>query len=206
MHIDYLQIGSHTGKNNPNDFLYGKELENKSLILFEPIPELFEELKKTYETAMSTNNIHFLNIAVSNVDGMLDLYIPSKIIDMNLNPGLKEYVSQLSSVRHDHIHSHNAIIPIDKISVPCYRLNTIVRIRNITSIDNLLVDTEGHDYEILMDLDLTIIKPKFILFENKHVDGYCQKNIKYKEMIDHFVNNGYIIVLETPEDTHMKLL
>ena len=76
---------------------------------------------------------------------------------------------------------------------------------DIGSIDYLCIDTEGHDYEILSDLDLQLLKPKNIVFENKHMDGIFMKNSKYASLMAHFRNNGYEVVFEDGEDTHIRL-
>jgi hypothetical protein len=68
-----------------------------------------------------------------------------------------------------------------------------------------MVDTEGHDYDILMDLDLSILKPKKIRFENKHMDGVHVRGEKYVKLINHFELRGYTKTDENDEDTVLTL-
>jgi FkbM family methyltransferase len=201
MHIDYFQIGAHVGPSK-GDSLSKIPIKNKNIILIEPVPYLYNELLKNYEKKSMDNTIIFKNIAVSNTDGILQLYIPSPINDWANNPS---YASQLASTNEEHLKKHLPNLLIDRINVKCYRLNTLIKENSITSIDTLLVDTEGHDYTILMDLDLSILKPKNIEFENSHMDGTFLRGKRYTELLNHFLANGYMLVKETAYDTTIKL-
>jgi FkbM family methyltransferase len=202
MYVDYFQVGAHIGPSNEDD-LFDINLENKTLILIEPVPYLFTKLQDNYSEKAKNNNIIFKNIAVSNKDGFLQLYVPSPINDWSKNPA---WASQLGSVNETHIKRHLPYLLVDTINVPCYRLNTIIKDMNISSIDNLLVDTEGHDYDILMDLDLSVLKPNNITFENKHMDGVFIKGERYNKLIEHFIRNGYVKVEDKGDNTIIKLI
>ena len=195
--VDYLQIGSHIGK-TPNDHLYGKDIRNKDLILIEPVPYLFEKLKENYNEEAK---ITFLNVAISNKNDMLTLFVPS---EKNNFEDFPIWASQLASSVRGHIEKHIPNLLVDEIKVPCFTLNTLIEDHNIGHIEHLLVDTEGHDYDILMAYDFTI-KPKNITFENKHTDGILVRGEKYKELLKKFENIGYRIILEDSEDTSLQL-
>ena len=92
----------------------------------------------------------------------------------------------------------------ERIQVQCRRLNTIVRERGITSIDHLIIDTEGHDFTILMDFDFSIVKPVKITFENFHMDEDTEKP-NYKKLMSHLKTIGYKVLSEDNEDTTVVL-
>jgi FkbM family methyltransferase len=202
MHVDYLQVGAHVGPSN-QDSLFTIPVKDKTLILIEPVPYLFSQLVNNYEEKSKENTIIFKNIAVSNSDGFLQLYIPSPLNNWSVNP---PHASQLASIHEEHLKKHLPYLLVDRINVKCYRLNTLIKEHCITSIDTLLVDTEGHDYDILMDLDLTVLKPKVIEFENSHMDGTFIRGKKYTELLNHLLANGYTIVKENEYDTTVKLI
>ena len=199
--IDYFQIGAHVGKTS-NDHIFNINCTDKNIILIEPVPYLFEQLKINYASKMNSNIITFLNIAVSDNDGKLTLFVPSNKNDFSKFPS---WASQLASINESHVKGHIPKLLIDKIEVPCYKLNTLLCDMNISHIENLLVDTEGHDYNILINLDLNMLKPTTIRFENKHMDGLFTKAGKYLLLMDHFSKHGYKMVYENNEDTVISL-
>jgi FkbM family methyltransferase len=208
MHIDILQIGAHIG-NTINDPIYNTPLHNKSLILIEPVPFLFNMLVHNYNIKSQNENlqIEYLNIAISDKDGFIEIFSPS---ELNNYDELPFWISQLGSITNEHLHNHNIFqrfpnFKVDKINVLCKSLNSLIKEKNITSIDKLLIDTEGHDYTILRALDLSLVKPKYIVFENKYIDGTYKKGLNYIDLITHFKNNGYNIIKEDDEDTYMEL-
>ena len=199
-----IQVGSHIG-NTENDFLFKNIKLNIEYILIEPVPYLFNKLKENYKLY---NNITFLNIAISDYNGFIDLYIPSEKNDFTK---LVSWATQLASINKDHIQHFVPECLVDKIQVECKTLNTIIKEYNIKEIEYLYTDTEGHDYNILMNLDLSLIKPKNIIFENKHMDGPKHKlDIndcpKYFNLLNYFKKYGYEVVIENKEDTHIEYI
>jgi O-methyltransferase len=198
-----LQVGSHIG-NTSNDFLFNNIKPNFKYIMIEPVPYLFNQLTENYKTY---KNVICLNIAISNYNGFIDMYIPSQENDFSK---LVNYTSQLGSINEKHILTFVPNCKVDKLSVPCKTLNTLLIEYNIKSLKYLYTDTEGHDYDILMDLNLSLIRPENIIFENKHMDGpkhTLDKNNcpKYFDLLNHFKKYGYDIEKETGEDTYIKL-
>ena len=202
MHVDYFQVGAHVGPSE-EDMLFNIVSGNKTLVLIEPVPYLFNKLKENYAEKAKNNTIFFKDIAVSNKDSTIQLYIPSPLNNWSLHPS---WANQLASVNEDHIRKHLPDLWVDRVHIPCYKLNTIVKDMNIISIDTLMVDTEGHDYDILIDFDLKILKPRTITFENKHMDGTFAKGEKYNILMKHFISNGYEKLCEDSENTTIKLV
>lgn len=204
--VDILQVGSHIG-NTGNDPIFSNIENYNDIILVEPVPYLFGQLKNNYKMKRNFNTITFLNLAVSNHNGTTDLYVPSQSNNFN---NLVSWTNQLASVNEAHIKTFVPECIVEKIAVETKTLNSLIKEYNIESIENLFTDTEGHDYEILMDLDLSKLKPKNIWFENKHMDGpkhiFDKNNCpRYNELIKHFLEHGYEIVFENSEDTHIRL-
>jgi FkbM family methyltransferase len=196
-HVNILQVGAHVGHTS-NDPIFNKPMKDQTLIVIEPVPYLFQQLVANYEPRKQDNRIECLNIAVSNTDGSLKLYVPSASNDFNNFPF---WASQLASTNPVHISTHLSGLQTEAVEVPCYRLNTLIKTLGIERIDSLMVDTEGHDYEILMDLDLSVVKPGKIRFENKHMDGVFVRGTRYTTLMNHFSSNGYVKTFEDHEDT-----
>jgi len=164
---------------------------------------LFNELCNNYK---NRKNVILLNIAISNREGEIDLYIPS--LKNNFNE-LPLYASQLASINEEHLTLHISGLIVDKITVKCKTINQIINEYNIDIIDSLYIDTEGHDYDILMELDLSKVKPNNIIFENKHMDGtnsyLLTDRPKYNYLLNYLYRNSYKLVEENSEDTYVTL-
>ena len=195
-----IQIGSHIG-DSINDPIFQKINSTTNLILVEPVPYLFEKLKQNY-IKKNIDNIIFINKAVSNQVGKFELNIPSPNNDFSKFPF---WASQLSSVNQDHISKHIPDLITEKITVETTTIDDIIKQYNIKEIELLHTDTEGHDFEILNSFSFSI-KPKFILFEHKHLDGVLKKpSKKYKKICDKLESLGYVFKYKNSEDTMYEL-
>jgi FkbM family methyltransferase len=201
MNKTIIQIGSHVG-NTCNDPIFNHVDNNTKLILVEPVPFLFEQLKINYNKKFENNhNIIFINKAVSNYIGEIEMIIPSEKNDFSELPS---WASQLGSVNNGHALSHISNLLVEKINVETTTINEIVKEYNIKQIDLLHTDTEGHDYTILMNYNFEI-KPKKIMFEHKHMDGLCTVGIKYDELSNKLLSLGYKKTGQNTEDTTFQL-
>jgi len=200
-HKIIIQIGSHVG-NTDNDPIFNQVDKSTKMILVEPVPYLFIQLQQNYMKKFGDNsNIIFINMAVSNYVGEIELTIPSERNDFS---NLPYWATQLASVNSTHATDHIANLLTDKITVKTTTINEIIKDCNITTIDLLHTDTEGHDYEILMDYDF-IIKPAKIMFEHKHMDGFLKRGARFDILINKLHSLGYRIVYTCVDDTVMEL-
>jgi FkbM family methyltransferase len=196
-----IQIGSHIG-NTCNDPIFNIVDNNTTLILVEPVPFLFEQLKNNYKKKFVNNqNIFFINKAVSDFIGQIEMTVPSLKNDFSKLPF---WASQLASINPSHATGHINNLLVEKIIVETTTINEIVKEYNITNIDLLHTDTEGHDYIILMNYNFEI-KPKKIMFEHKHMDGLFNVGIKYTELSNKLLSIGYKKINQNSEDTVFEL-
>ena len=86
MYKKIIQIGSHIGY-TPNDPIFNIIDDTTTLILVEPVPFLFEILKNNYKAKYGNNKtIFFINKAVSNFIGEIEMTIPSEKNDFSKLP------------------------------------------------------------------------------------------------------------------------
>jgi FkbM family methyltransferase len=199
MNKTIIQIGSHVG-NTSNDPIFNLINDTTTLVLVEPVPFLFRQLKANYNK-LNNPNIFFINKAVSNFIGHIEMTIPSEANDFSRLPF---WASQLASVDPNHATGHINGLLVEQISVETTTVNQIVEEFGITNIDLLHTDTEGHDYTILMDYNFKI-KPKQILFEHKHMDGLLTVGDRYIELCDKLLSLGYTKMGQNSEDTLFQL-
>ena len=155
-------------------------------IMVEPITEYIDKLPKH-------DNIHYENIAISNVKGNVDVHYidPDKIKHEK-----DEWMKGISSI-------NGASGPLDfnkhierfrnckKVNVETLTLNELCEKYNVTEIDLLKIDTEGHDFIVLSTIDLDKINVKTIKIEHKHLNKQL--------IIDHLKKHNYIVWVETDD-------
>jgi FkbM family methyltransferase len=167
----------------------------------EPIPYLFEKLKKNIPTGI------FENSAISDYNGEIDMItIDRDAIDNGLV--------------HDCFYGMSAVYPpknglgseFDKptvekygkiIKVPCITFNTLLKKNNIKNFNIIKIDTEGHDYKIFKQINLKKYKPDVIRLEWINLSDDEKKyiitaisNILYKQLtLDSFPNKKDVTIV-----------
>ena len=193
-----IQIGSHVG-NTTNDPIFKHTDHTTKLIVVEPVPYLFHKLVQNYSSRCP--NAIFINKAVSNSVGEIELTIPS---EKNNFAVLPSWATQLSSVNPTHATRHIPTLLVETIKVPTTTIDAIVEEYAIREIELLHTDTEGHDHTILMNYSFRI-KPRIVLFEHVHIDGLFTVGKNYKELSDRLASLGYMKRFQSGEDTMFEL-
>lgn len=117
----------------------------------------------------------FENVAISNYEGEAEMYYMSEVDRVAL--GLPQWVRGCNSINKPHPsivkiveQFEENLFPdnwITKKTVKVVRIKSIIDKYNITELDLLKIDTEGHDTIILNDyLDTVGVMPKVIQFES----------------------------------------
>jgi FkbM family methyltransferase len=192
-----IQIGSHIG-NTQNDPIFKEIDETTQLVLVEPVKYLFDMLKDNYRE----KNVIFINKAVSDLIGEIELTVPSPKNDFSTLP---VWASQLGSVDPYHATGHIPNLLVETIKVETTTIDQIIKDHDIKKIDLLHVDTEGHDYTILMNYSFTI-KPQQVLFEHKHMDGLLKTGVRYIDLVYRLMILGYKKVYQNSEDSLFELI
>jgi hypothetical protein len=75
-------------------------------------------------------------------------------------------LDRLHVLKHLSPQMHSAV---KEASVECLTVNAILSRNNVQKIDLLHIDCEGFDYVILRQFDFTTVRPRIVLFEQKHL-------------------------------------
>jgi len=195
-----LQIGSHVG-NTSNDPIFKEIDDTTRLILIEPVPYLFSRLHDNYTSRFPRHqeNITFINKAVSTFVGTIDMTIPSEKNDFSKLPS---WATQLSSIHPDHATNHTEVknMITEVITVPTTTIAEVLREHRVDKIDLLHIDTEGHDYDILIDYGFGVL-PEKIMFECKHMSEE-----KYEALSQRLISKGYSQIFKNYDDAMFELL
>lgn len=173
--MSLVQIGAHDGKTG--DPLHDLLVEHKdwTALMVEPVPFLFERLISNYGKEA---RFRFENAAIASETGLMDFYFLPAEAKKTL-PDLPIYFDQLGSFNKAHIFAHFPGIAeslIATIRVPTLTLPELLAKHQLKTIDLLAIDTEGQDWAILKQLDLSVVKPRVILLEHSH--------LRFEERID----------------------
>ena len=153
-------------------------------ISVEPVPYLFDRVKKQYEG----HNVEIWNCAISDMNGSVDMAVG---LDEGWLSGCSHVISdnhigyKLSS-HPDNAESFKQIITVDCMTLDELLINT----PSDQQIDFMKVDTEGHELNIFMNYSFRI-KPRFVRIEHKHVNDILLAK-KLEE-------NGYLVWTENDD-------
>jgi FkbM family methyltransferase len=196
-----VQIGAHVG-NTSNDKVFSISDSASKLILVEPVPYLFTKLKENYKKKfLNTSHITFVNKAISNYNGKMEMTIPSSKNNFNNFP---YWADQLASFDPDHISKHLPELLTEKIMVDVITLDNLLKENNIIKIDELYLDTEGHEFNILNNFSFSV-KPKKIFFEYNHIDGTYSVRNNFNLLMDKLTKMRYVITEKTNTDIEVML-
>lgn len=184
-----VQIGANDGAVG-DPLAEGFRKSRWSGLLVEPVPHLYEMLVARYR---DRPEVQTERAAISTRDGEAPLYrlrtVPGE------SPG---WFNQLATLDREILLKHRSSIPeIDSLlieeRVPTVRLDTLLERHGISRIDLLVIDTEGHDFEILRTVDLTRFRPTLLMFEHQHLSE-TDKQAAYA-----LLRSGGYDFRETPE-------
>lgn len=155
----FIEIGAHDGISLSNTYFFEKNLEWHGICI-EPYPAKFAELCKN----RSSHTI-CLPFAIDNNEGSADFLKIEGYSEM-LSGLLDKYdPAHLKRIDYE-LSMHGGQKKL--ISVPVFRLQTVLDQNQVSHVDLLSVDTEGSELEILRSIDFDRVKIDVIVVENNH--------------------------------------
>ncbi len=184
--VNFIQVGSNNGitADPITRFISNK---NWSGVLVEPVPYLFEELKKNYSDFKE--HLKFENSAIADVNGVLNFYRLKK----SDSPDLPFWYDQLGSFNKEVVLKHRDSVPgFDELfmqdRVVSITFEDLLKKHSVEKVDFIQIDTEGYDYEILKLIPFSKLNVEFVMFENRHLS-----EADYKAAIRLLKSNGFIV-------------
>jgi FkbM family methyltransferase len=192
--LKFVQIGANDGVVNDPLFHYLQQPGWEG-ILVEPIPCVFEDLKRNH--SKSKANLYFENSAINLKSGSSTFYR----LRREYGPGVFEWLDQVSSFRKEVTEAHMGTLPdvtevIDEVKINCITLSGLFEKYAIDSLDLLLIDTEGFDAEILRMIPFRQVRIDLIIFEHIHLIGK-----DYEQVVKLLRKNGYLVYIQNDFDT-----
>lgn len=176
----FIDIGAHNGVDINNTYYF--ENEGWDGICFEPIPEIFEQLKQNRKCKL-------VQKALSDTIGSFQFFT------------IKGYSDMLSGLADKYPQEHIARInreieqfnqEFDYIDVICSTFDEEIK---QTNIDLLSIDTEGAELDILKTIDFTKYTVNIMIVEYNYYN---------QELIDLIHKNNFEIILQRGVDLIIK--
>lgn len=140
-------------------------------LLVEPLRDMFERLKDNYD---HDSRLIFENVAISDaIETRTINRVPLDAVDSGLVPdwaaGISSFYTDRNAIgglRTDPVEFARLRPHLVQETVDCVPLSLLFERHSIDRIDVVQIDTEGHDYHVLKQIDLNIYKPYIIQFES----------------------------------------
>lgn len=174
--IFVLKIGANDGvKYDPiGDYLLSDSRYHGLFV--EPVPYYARLLADNFAL---TARFSIEQVAVSHTSGQMKMYY----IAENASDLLGQYfdvaaMRGVASLERKHLlkllapEYHNIV---ESITVESLTVKELLGRNHIKHIDLLHIDAEGHDWIILQQFDLNLVRPKIVLFERKYLNREDQK-------------------------------
>ena len=217
--LTVVQVGANDGFNNDPIFKFILR-DSWNGVLIEPQTHMYHTyLKKLYA---NSTRIHTLNAAIGNEDGTLPLYkisfseerwatglatfdkegLLKMVHDGSIDRRAEKYGIPVPASKSEYITEEYVIVVSPKTLQQRYSLETI---------DFLMVDTEGFDYEIVkMFLNAQFV-PKLIVFEHFHFSEQewldCELLLQKYNYLYLKIKGNTFAILNTPDysDIHQRM-
>ncbi|MBW4517773.1 MAG: FkbM family methyltransferase [Timaviella obliquedivisa GSE-PSE-MK23-08B] len=171
--VFFMQIGSHDGSFADPIHHLVKQHRWRG-ILVEPQPQVFQRLMQNYQ---GEDQLIFENAIVSQQAGETKFYTVQQREGIELPPWLEQSASLdrqklLGALFHWRVIEKHPGIPDDfeslikEVVLPTVTVEGLLRKHQVHQLDLLVIDTMGHDFEIIRSLPFDRIKPAVIHFEH----------------------------------------
>jgi FkbM family methyltransferase len=159
----FLLIGANDGITDDHlaPFIFRHHWQGTAV---EPVPQYFKE----YESNYRKFPVRCLNIAIHESAKSLTFYY----LEDSQDQPLPAYAKGIGSFNQNQVRSVACEIPNSEryfrsIEVPCLCFQTLMNQTKMHNIDVIIIDTEGYDAAIILQIDLVKWRPKTVVFEHK---------------------------------------
>ena len=161
-------------------------------VLVEPMAEMFALLQQNYDGCAG---LTFVNKAIADFDGDIEMTrVNPQAVDLGLLPegalGITTLMPERGVIgKREHLPADQRIILtqyLEKLTVPCCLLQTLLDEQNVDNLDLLFIDAEGADWMIARQLPLDRYQPHLVYLEFHHLPI-----AERRECVSHFIKYGY---------------
>jgi len=161
----FIQIGANDGamRDYLRDFILRFRWRG---ILVEPVPAYCARLRANYR---GHAGLIIEQLAIAEREERRDLF---RICDEVEH--LPAWCKGLASFHLEVVRKHRFVVPdleryIVREQVQCLPLGRLLEKHRVDRLDLLSIDTEGHDYEVIKQIDFRTLRPEIVLYEHRHL-------------------------------------
>ena len=168
--VFFVQVGSNDGNHGDPISSFIRRERRWSGIFVEPVPEIFRRLKLSYGP---DPRFIYENVLIGTSREPTKFYYVDERAKQDLGDAVPYWYDQLGSFNRNHIVKHlNGLLEpyIVEAELPSVPLPELLDRNQVKHIDLLHIDTEGFDYEVLMQFDFERFRPAVVLYEHKHLN------------------------------------
>ena len=184
LHADFcfVQIGANDGLQSDPIRSYAKFFQWRGLLV-EPVKDYFDECVANYRDCP---RLKFVNAAITEDAGPVTIY--------RVNPSLEGTPSWLKGIASLSPGHHRLSGTPDEMmiseTVPGITLAQLLEDHDISSLDLLQIDAEGHDVTIVKSIDFDRIQPSIIHFEHR-MNNSVHARAEVESVLGLLLTRGY---------------
>jgi len=164
--IAFVQIGANDGISNDPLYPLIKRFPRQFRgLVVEPLKDKFELLKQSYTDVESVVPV---NLAVHNTEKEMPIWRVRPDLEKKL-PGWAAGMGSFNPEYHKLSQLDSSFFIAEKVF--CTTFDDLLTRHRIASVELLITDTEGYDFEILRNIDFVKHRPTYIHFEHGLSDG-----------------------------------
>jgi FkbM family methyltransferase len=163
----FVEVGANDGEQEDQlrPFILKREWRG---IMVEPVPWIFARLRENYG---HLDRVALANVAIADRDGTLPFYHLAEAAEGERVP---PWYHTIGSFSREAVLGHaNRIRDIERrlveTEVATLTFDSLLARHGVDRVDLLLTDTEGHDWEIIRNVDLAAHRPRLVVYEHYHL-------------------------------------
>ena len=162
-----VEVGGFDGVTGSNTYFFEK-IGWRCLVI-EPMPDFCTRIKKTRTCEVE-------EVAASNVSGEMELYVAVGVETLSTVERNESHFSRIKSLSQQ---------ALKTIRVRTSRLDDIFRAHQISEIDFLTIDVEGHELSVLQGLSIQSWSPRIVIIEDN-------SNGSDRQVVNFMKSNAYV--------------
>jgi FkbM family methyltransferase len=174
----FVEVGANDGDQHDHIRPF---IESRSWtgVMVEPVPYIFERLRKNYASAP---RVALENSAVGAHDGTQPFFhLRDAAADERAD--LPDWYDGVGSFSRAAVLQHRDQIPdveerIVESDVAVLGFASLCARHGLAQVDLIVVDTEGHDWEIIRTIDLSVHRPRLLIYEHFHLTAQTRASCR----------------------------